>query len=206
VRRRDILEKFGDDYVADDRTFKMGIDHRFTECMAERFVGMRVLEACTGGGFTTIALARKAAHVTTVEIDPAIRLQAQANVERAGLLDRVTFVGGDVMSEGILDGYPPIEAAFLDPDWAVAGAGHVYRFRRSNTEPPADALLERTFRLTSHVAIVLPPFVALGELEGLPTHERQELYLGDSHELYCLYFGGLARSVGTTRLRVDRER
>jgi len=205
VHRRDICKKFGDDYVADDRTFKMGNDCRFTEHMAGRFAGMRVFEACTGGGFTTIALAREATHVTTVEIDPAIQMQARANVERAGLLERVTFVIGDAMDEGILDGYPPVEAAFLDPDWAVTGDEHVYRFKRSNTQPPADALLERALRLTPHVAIVLPPLVALRELEWLPTHERQELHLGDSHELYCLYFGSVARTVGQTRLHVNRE-
>lgn len=65
-----IREKFGDDYIADDPTFMMGIDQRFTAHMAERFRGRRVLETCTGAGFTTIALARVASQVITVEIDP----------------------------------------------------------------------------------------------------------------------------------------
>jgi hypothetical protein len=32
-----IREKSGDDYIADDRTFVMGIDQRFAAHMAERF-------------------------------------------------------------------------------------------------------------------------------------------------------------------------
>ncbi len=37
---------------------------------------------------------------------------------------------------------PPFDAAFLDPDWALSGPSHVYRFQRSNTRPPADMLLQ----------------------------------------------------------------
>ena len=64
-----IREKFGDDYMADERTFIMGIDQRFTKHFAERFIGFYVLETCTGAGFTTLSLARTAKHVFTVEID-----------------------------------------------------------------------------------------------------------------------------------------
>ena len=64
-----IREKFGDDYIADERTFIMGIDQRFTRHFAERFIDLNILETCTGAGFTTISLARTAKHVITVEID-----------------------------------------------------------------------------------------------------------------------------------------
>ena len=33
-------------------------------------------------------------------------------------------------------------------------------------------------------------------------NERQKLYLGENHELYCLYFGDLAESFCETELRV----
>jgi SAM-dependent methyltransferase len=197
---RRVRAKFGDDYLANDRTYTMGIDHRFTKHIAERFRGRQVLEACTGAGFTTIALAREAVHVVTIEVDPVHQAQARQNVEKAGLLRRVTFLFGDVLDRGMLDGCPPFDSAFLDPDWAVSDPGHVYRFRRSNTRPPADELLERALALTPDVAIVLPPLVDTRELEGLPAHERQKLYLGDSHELYCLYFGDLAGSLRVTEL------
>ncbi len=36
---KDINEKFGGAFAADKRTFKMGIDRRFTQAMAERFRG-----------------------------------------------------------------------------------------------------------------------------------------------------------------------
>jgi SAM-dependent methyltransferase len=201
VDRRAIRAKFGDDYVADEITYTMGIDQRFTEDIAKRFAGRRVLESCTGGGFATIALAREAAHVITIEIEPSHQAQARQNVKKAGVLDQVTFVCGDVLDGNILEGYPPIDAAFLDPDWAVTGPEHVYRFRQSNTKPPADALLEMALGLTPDVTIVLPPLLDTRELDGLPAHECQKMYLDGSHELYCLCFGSLARSYLVTELR-----
>ena len=198
----DIRAKFGDDYIADEHTFRMGIDRRFTAPISERFRGRTVLETCTGAGFTTIALARAARHVITVEIDPAHQAQARQNLKKAGLQERVTFVLGDVLDARIWNGLPPVDAAFLDPDWAITGPGHVHHFVQSTTRPPADALLQRTFGATRNVALVLPPQLDLHEIEGLPAHERQNLYLGESLELYCLYFGDLAGSPGVTELRV----
>ena len=197
-----VRAKFGRDYLATERTFTMGIDQRFTAEMARRFYGRRVLETCTGGGFTTIALARVATHLVTVEIEPAHQEQAKHNLATAGLLDRVTFVLADIMDEETWEGLPPVDAAFLDPDWAVTGPAHVHRFGNSSTQPPADALLERTFLTTRNVALVLPPSVDIREFETLPSHERQKLYMDRSHELFCLYFGELALSIGETEFRV----
>jgi hypothetical protein len=197
-----IRAKFGDDYQADDQTFLMGIERRFTAHFAARFEGRLTLETCTGAGFTTLALARTARHVWTVEIDPRHLSQATANVARAGLTPKVTFIRGSTLDPRVLAGLPPVEAAFLDPDWAVTGPDHVYRFIDSNTRPPADELLRTILDITPHVALVLPPFVDVAEFSGLPLHERQRLYLGDSHELFCLYFGDLKRTAGHSEFRL----
>jgi hypothetical protein len=197
-----IREKFGDDYMADERTFIMGIDQRFTKHFAERFIGLNVLETCTGAGFTTLSLARTAKHVFTVEIDEANQKKAISNIEKAGLSSNVTFIFGSILEPEILNGLPTVDAAFIDPDWAVTGPDHEYRFQRSNTQPPADVVLRNMLKITDNVAIVLPPFIKTEEFEGLRKHEREKLYLGESHELNCLYFGGLKRLVGATEFRV----
>jgi hypothetical protein len=54
------------------------------------------------------------------------------------------------------------------------------------------------------VAIVLPPLIEVQEFNNLPEHERQKLYMGESHELFCLYFGKLINSVGETEFRVPK--
>jgi len=202
VDRQAIREKFGDDYLASERTFTMGIDRRFTEAIADRFTGKTVLETCTGGGFTTMALARAARHVFTVEVDGDTQAQARSNLRRAGLLEKVTFLLGDATESSFLSQVGPVDAAFLDPDWAVTGPDHEFRFLRSNTRPPADELLELVFSVTPNVALVLPPLVDRGEFAGLPFHELQEMYLSDRHELFVLYFGNLAVASGVTEFRV----
>ena len=195
-----IRAKFGDDYATTERTFRLGIDIRLTRRIAERYKARTVVETCTGAGFTTIALAEVAKHVVTVEIDPAHQALAQANVKRARLLRKVTFIQGDALSEEVLCQVRASDAAFLDPDWAVTGPNHICRFRRSNMLPPADTLLEKVLARTEHVALVLPPFIDLAETEHPADHELQRLYLGKGHALYCLYFGALAETHGHTEL------
>jgi hypothetical protein len=197
-----IRKKFGDDYIADERTFVMGIDRRFTAHFAGRFKGLNVLETCTGAGFSTISLARTAKSVFAVEIDQSIQEQAIHNVEKAGLSIHVSFIHGNILDRDLLNNLPPVDAAFIDPDWAVTGPEHIYRFIRSNTQPPADIVLSKIFKMTKNVAIVLPPFIDVREFKDLPEHEREKLYLGQSHELFCLYFGKLIQSFGETEFRV----
>jgi hypothetical protein len=198
-----IRKKFGDDYIADERTFVMGIDQRFTAHFAERFQGRNVLETCTGAGFTTISLARTAQHVFTVEIDRSIQQQAIKNVEKAGLSTHVSFIQGSILDQSLLDTLLSVDAAFIDPDWAPKGPAHVYRFVHSHTQPPADTVLGKIFEITENVAIVLPPLLEVREFDDLPKHEREKLYLGESHELFCLYFGKLIRSYGETEFRIS---
>ncbi len=197
-----IREKFGDNYMTDERTFIMGIDQRFTKHFAERFVGLNTLETCTGAGFTTLSLARTAKHVFTVEIDEANQKKAISNIEKAGLSSNVTFIFGSILDPETLKGLPMFDAVFIDPDWAVTGPDHKYRFQRSNTQPPADEVLRNMLKITDNVAIVLPPFIKAEEFEDLPKHEREKLYLGKSHELYCLYFGKLKRLVSESKFHI----
>lgn len=197
-----IREKFGDDYIADERTFIMGIDQRFTAHFAERFTGFNVLETCTGAGFTTISLARTAKHVFTVEINKTIQEQAINNVEKAGLSKHVSFINGNILDQSVLNNLLSVDAAFIDPDWASTGPDHVYRFLDSNTQPPADAVLRKIVEKTENVAIVLPPFIEVQEFANLPKHKREKLYLGESHELFCLYFGKLIKSIGEAEFRI----
>jgi 16S rRNA G966 N2-methylase RsmD len=178
----------------------MGIDFRITKVISERFKDLRVLETCTGAGFTTIALASKASSIVTIEIDSVHSDQARQNVRKAGLLDRVKFLEGDVLDKSILENCPPFDAAFIDPDWDDDSSEHVYKFRKSNTKPPADLLLERIFNLTPNIALILSHEIEPQEFEGLPDHECQKIYLDKSHELYCLYFGNLAHSYGITTI------
>ena len=198
-----IFNKFGEYYFADDMTFLMGIDIRFADHLAFRMKDRIVLETCTGGGFTTIALANYANHVYTVEIDSLRIKDAERNAEIAGVENKITFINNDILSKEIDKAIPDIDAAFLDPDWAVSGPDHEYRFRNSNTRPPSDLLLNLIFLKTKNVTLIQPPFIDPGEFKHLPPHECEKLYLNGQHELFCLHFGDLANIIGDSEYRVE---
>ncbi len=62
---------------------------------------------------------------------------------------------------------------------------------------------DRVFRVTDDVALVLPPYIDALEFEGLPKNARELLYLGKSHELYCLYFEEFISTLGETEFRMQ---
>ncbi len=200
--RAAIIAKFGGDYRATDLSYKMGIDHRFADHLASHFVRRVVLETCTGAGFTTIALARYAEHVFTVEIDARRMEEARYNVSLAGVARKVTFIRDDVFRLRLESLSPRIDSSFMDPDWADADGHHACRFRGSTTRPPSDELLDHMLRRTADVALIQPPRIGSREFEGLRDHEEERLYLNGNHELYCLYFGALARTTGKTEFRI----
>jgi RNA cap guanine-N2 methyltransferase len=196
-----IIAKFGADYLANDRSYRMGIDVRLANHIAERFKGRVVLETGTGGGFTTIALARNAVHVFSVEIDAERQMEAKRNAAIAGVGKNVTFIRADIFDVEIEVLSKRIDAALIDPDWADTDGGQVYRFVDSTTQPPSDWILDYLADYTDNITLVQPPFIDEHEFEHLLPHELEKLYLSGTHELYCLHFGKLLRTIGKTEFR-----
>jgi len=200
--KENIIAKFGADYLANDRSYRMGIDVRFANHIAERFNGRVVLETCTGGGFTTIALARNAAHVFSVEIDAERLKEAKRNAAIAGVGKNITFIRADIFDVEIGSLSNTIDAALIDPDWADTGSGHVFRFVDSTTQPPSDWVLDHLADFTQNITLVQPPFIDEHEFEHLLPHELEKLYMSEKHELYCLHFGKLQRTIGKKEFRI----
>lgn len=202
MHKANIIAKFGADYRATDLTYKLGIDCRLADHIAERFSGSVVLETCTGGGFATIALAKQAKHVFTAEIDAGRMEEAKYNISIAGLTGKTTFIYKDVFQVDIASLSLRIDTALIDPDWADTDEHHEYRFIKSTTRPPSDEILDYMFQYTRNITLIQPPFINRYEFGNLPKHEEERLYLNGSHELYCLHFGDLARTIGKTEFRI----
>ncbi len=88
--------------------------------------GSRVLEAGTGSGFLTLAMAAlvgDGGRVTSHDVSPAAREIARENLERAGLLSRVDILGDPVERTGARG----MDAVVLDlPEpWAALDASHL---------------------------------------------------------------------------------
>lgn len=93
--------------------------------------GAKVLDLAAGSGVWGIALAESGAGVTVTAVDWAGVLPAtRATVERFGLSDRYTFVGGDLMEAEFGTGYD------------VATLGHILH---SEGEARSRKLLKKTF-------------------------------------------------------------
>ena len=81
-----------------------------------------ILEVGTLGGYSTIWLARAlpdGGRLVSLEIDPATAAVARANINRAGLSDRVEIrTGAAVRSLAELEaaGFGPVDFAFIDAD------------------------------------------------------------------------------------------
>jgi len=188
-----IIEKFGTAYIANELTYKMGIDIRLSDHLALRFNNLIVLETCSGGGFSSILLAKYAKHVYSFDIDKSRIDEAKENSVRAGVDSKITFIHDDIYNgikqSEVMD---KIEASFIDPDWADSGMNHVYKFIHSNTKPPSDHLLNMILEINPNATLIQPPYIPLNEFSHLPNHELECLYLDNSLELYCLHFGSLA--------------
>jgi len=195
-----IFEKFGDYYLANEDTFMMGIDLRITSKIAERFKNKNVLETCTGAGFTTISLAKYANKVISIDINKENQDQAKHNLMMSGNENKVDFILGNSLDENILKQASNINAAFLDPDWAILDDNHVYKFKNSNTKPKSDLLFHTIYKITKNIALILPPFVNEDELSDLPANERQKIHLDGELALICIYFGDLIQKNGETNL------
>jgi 16S rRNA G966 N2-methylase RsmD len=196
------VAKFGAEYFVDDYTFKMGIDLRFSQHLAQRFKDLIVLETCAGAGFSTISLARYARHVYSVEIDSARVEMARKNAEIAGVVKTITFLHGDIMTKKILDSIPHINGAFLHPDWADSGEHPIYRFINSTTRPPSDKLLQLILAITPNITLIQPPYINPAEFKDHPPHECESFIMNGKHELYALHFGRLAGRSKNSAFRV----
>jgi predicted O-methyltransferase YrrM len=75
----------------------------------------RILEIGTLTGYSAIWLARTGAQVTTLEVDPGNAALARANIDRAGLADRVDLVLGKAI-DSLAGLTGPYDFVFIDAD------------------------------------------------------------------------------------------
>ena len=80
----------------------------------------KVLEVGTGSGYMAALLSAHAAQVWTIEIDPALAQQAQANIERAGIVNVEVEIGDGL---GGLPAHAPYDVIVLSG--AVPAVPHV---------------------------------------------------------------------------------
>jgi predicted O-methyltransferase YrrM len=88
---------------------------RLLELLASALGAERILEVGTLGGYSTLWLARTGARVVTLEVDPHHAEVARANLERAGVGERVEVVVGPAL-ETLPGVEGPFDLVFIDAD------------------------------------------------------------------------------------------
>ena len=176
-------------YQVPGNTLLYAISPRLGRHFAERFYRLVVLECCTGAGFLTIELAKRASKVVTIEMDEEALKAAQHNVKLAGVESNVQFFHGDVFDPKTLAKLPHVDAAILDPVWGESIA---------NMSPPADLLVQTIKVYTRNIALILPPTTDPKTIASFASDEVERLYLDGEIALICLYMGKLAKTSQST--------
>jgi len=199
--KESLVKKFGDEYYANEDTYHMGIHYQLAEPIAQRFKGYKLcLDACVGAGFTTLFLAKYVDNILAVDVNHTHLEQARYNSQIAYTEKKIEFVEGNVLE--VIDSID-FDSAFLDPDWAKAGdnkENHV--FELSDMVPNTELLLKKVFTKTKNICLRLPKEFDLQKLNDFPTHESEAVYQDARLKFYCVYFGDLIKTEGTSELRV----
>lgn len=178
------FKKLEKPYQVPGNTLLYAISPRLGGHFAERFCGLVILECCTGAGFLTIELAKRASKVVTIEMDEDVLKAAQHNVKLAGLESNVLFIYGDVLDPETLAKIPHVDAAILDPVWGESVA---------SMSPPADLLVQTIKAYTRNIALILPPTTDSKTIASFAPDEVERLYLDGELALICLYMGKLSK-------------
>lgn len=176
--------------------------------LAERLSCHLVVELCCGIGATTMCLARTCRKVYAVEHDPARIEYARANAETWGVCDRVEFVCGDALDEGLLRGLPHPQAVFADPEWEPLGQPLAAHARDpGQTQPPTPELMARVRRyLTENIALRMPLAADLQGVRALGPCEVEQVYIDGQPKFYYVYYGALTGCAGPTEVRLRNPR
>jgi predicted O-methyltransferase YrrM len=132
------------------------VQGKLLQLMARMAGARRILEVGTLGGYSTIWLARalpEGGELVTLELEEHHAAVARANIERAGLGDRVTVIAGAALdSLETLTG--PCDFVFIDADKQnnAAYVDHAIRLSRPGTAIVVDNVIREGGVLDAHSA------------------------------------------------------
>lgn len=115
--------------------------------LRDHLPGSRWLDLFGGSGIMGIeALSRGAAHATFVESSPAAFLVLKSNLQRLGLMDRVTLMRGDALMF-LRRTHLVFDLAYVDPPWGKNLYGFILGGLGGHLAPQALVLCEHSAKL-----------------------------------------------------------
>lgn len=163
---------------------------------AERFASCdSVGDFCCGIGGDTIAVAEQHA-VCAIDADPLRLAMAVANLRVYGHSERVSFIGGDLLTIDL----PVCDGYFFDPDRRIDGKRQVSLIR---CEPPLDSIRHRLQR-DCPLGVKVAPGVPRHEIDALDAEAEFISVDGELKEC-VLWFGPMRTTLRRATLLPDRQ-
>ncbi len=159
-----------------------------------------VVELCCGIGVTLEQLARNFQRAIGVDLDPQILAWCKHNLTKAGVIDNVTLIQGDIGDSELLETIQADVAVYDIPFWDIGISKDVHS---SHENPNLKATVEaiRKF-ITSDIVICVPAHYTYDmAVDDLGKCEYQEIYRPD-HKRSYIYLGSLIQQPGITKLEL----
>jgi trimethylguanosine synthase len=171
------LQKYWDLLSNEEKNMQMDVPGLYSITVRElalqiatTLAGDSVFDAFCGLGGNAIAFALAGKRVIACELDEGRLEMAKANAALAGVLDRITFVHGDALSQL---GRTPCDAIFLDPPWGGPEYSKIDKFKLNFFSPNGEGLLESAIRTYAGIAFKLPGNFDFSELDRFGASQWQ---------------------------------
>ena len=156
---------------------------------AERLACDTILDLCSGFGFQSFAFAKTCKQVIAVEKNADAVGLARKYAEKLGIKN-ITFICGDILSPEVYRKIALLEHApnvvFCDPERAPAEKERTLE----TIQPNIKELLELYGKLTSNIALELPPHISNTAFDA----EYEYLSVDGALNRLTLYFGPLKQA------------
>lgn len=186
-RRYDLFSRFDEGIRIDEMGLYSATPERIALEQAEKMDCGTVIDAFCGVGGNAIAFARSGSKVFAIEKDAGRIEIARYNAGIYGVADKIIFIHGDFFNEA-----PKIRAdgIFIDPPWGGPGYKELEGFKLDNFSPDGNDILKLSFEYFGKVALKVPDFFDLRELEKFgKKYEIQDNMINGEVGFRTVYFG-----------------
>lgn len=168
-----------------------------------------VVDLCCGVGGITIFLAQYLPHVYAVDINPLRLEAAKLNASTYKVLDRITFIKGDVLDEKVIKllRQNGVKAAVADAEWRESADLPLTETTSDLTKTrPSVVTLHKAIstELTENIIMYLPAKARGDQLRSLGPCKVVEVVQEDRVKYLNAYFGDLIEDEEASRLEVTQ--
>lgn len=159
-------------------------------------------ELCCGIGITTERMARVFKKITAIELNNETIACCRENIRKAGLLDKVTLLQGDVADSSTLKGVSADIVIYDIPYWVSKTLEDGTDILTKNPKL-VDVVNSIKRTITDDIVIFAPPSLTHQDAKDLlGEHEYERITINGRYDRNYIYLGGLIRRLGITNMKL----